>query len=70
MEDNLEYLKEDKYYTSNDLYNWHWESTLDEICKNITVFTSKMGKTRFQVMPFGLMKTPATFKRILTEVSD
>lgn len=57
-----------KYISKNDLSQCYWQVPLTERAMNMTSFESSSGLHRFNVMPFGLVRAPATFCRLMRKI--
>ena len=51
-----------------DLAKGYWQIPVDQGSKDKTAFTTPFGLYEFEVMPFGLHNTPATFQRMIDHV--
>jgi hypothetical protein len=59
-----------KYLSTLDLASGFWQVPMDEKDREKTAFISTIGLYEFNVMPFGLSNSPATFQRMMDEVCD
>ncbi len=57
-----------KYFSSLDLASGYWQIRMHPDSKEKTTFNSKMGSYYFNVMPFGLVKAPATFQSLIDRI--
>ena len=69
IDDTLDKMRGMKYYTSMDLASGYWQIEIEEKDKEKTAFICSMGLFEFNVMPFGLCNAPATFQRMMDEVT-
>lgn len=69
VDDCIEAVGQAKYITKLDCLRGFWQVPLSQRAKDISTF-AVLGKTyAFQVMPFGLCNAPATFTKLMTEVT-
>lgn len=69
VDDCLEALAGNKWFSSMDLCSGFWQVKMDEKDMHKTAFsTSCNGLYHFKVMPFGLVNSPATFQRLMENV--
>ena len=61
----LESLGGSTNFSSIDLFSGYWQIRLDEACKELTTFRCRHETFQLEVMPFGLMNTPATLQRVM-----
>lgn len=64
----LDSLNATRYYTSLDLKSGYWQIELDPNTKEKTAFVTHNGLYHFQVLPFGLTNSPATFQRLMGHI--
>ena len=57
-----------KFFSSIDLASGYWQIKMHPNSKEKTTFNSKYGSFFFHVMPFGLVKAPATFQSLMDKV--
>ena len=57
-----------KYFSSIDLASGYWQIKMHENSMEKTTFNSKFGSFFFLVMPFGLVKAPATFQSLMDRI--
>lgn len=69
IDDTIEKMRGMDYYTSVDLAAGYWHIEINEADKEKTAFTSCAGLWEFNVMEFGLTNAPATFQRLMDEVT-
>lgn len=64
----LEEFKGGKLFSTLDIFSEYRRVPLSEKCKNMTTFTCPLGTYKLEVMPLGLITSPATFKRNMKEI--
>src|SRR6266508_3224241 len=68
INDTVDKIGGKKYYTSIDLASEYWQVEVDKNSQDITAFVTPWGLYQFNVMPFELTNTPATFQRLMNYV--
>ncbi len=68
IDDCLDALQGAQYYSSMDVQSGFWQIPVAEEDKEKTAFASSFGLYHFNVMPFGLCNSPATFERLMENV--
>ena len=68
MEEIFESIGRAKVISTLDLAKGYWQIPLSESSREKTAFTTTFGLFEFEVMPFGLHSTPATFQRLMNYV--
>ena len=61
-------LKHSRYFSKFDFSKGYWQIAMSEKDKDLTTFITHRGMYRFNVMPFGLMNSPATFNRMMRKL--
>ena len=70
IDETIDKLKGMKYLSTLDLASGFWQVAMDEKDREKTAFISTVGLYEFNVMPFGLCNSPATFQRMMDEVCE
>eukprot|EP00731_Ephydatia_muelleri_P016088 Em0009g512a len=68
VDDLLDQLGHSRYFTTLDLAAGFWQIRMHPDSKEKTAFATPQGLFEFQVMPFGLMNSPAVFQRLMQQV--
>lgn len=68
IDDQLDMLNGNKYFTSLDLASGYYQIRLNSDCKYLTAFVTPDGLYQFKKMPFGLVNSPAVFQRTINQV--
>ena len=68
VEEIFHYLRGSSIFTTLDLFQGHWQIKVDETCKEKTTFVCKFGTYQFEVMPFGLKNSGATFQKMMDNI--
>lgn len=63
IDDQIDQLRNQKYFTTLDLYSGYYQIQLEEESKNKTAFVTCDGHYEFNRMPFGLTNAPSVFQR-------
>ena len=61
-------LQGSQYYSKFDLANGFLQVVMEEGSRDATTFITMRGMYRFTRMPFGLVNSPATFARVMSQV--
>ena len=64
-DDALSYLRGSRYFSVLDLLSGYWQIRMSDESKEVTAFSTCDGHYEFNVMPFGLCNSPATFQRFM-----
>jgi len=70
IQDILKSLGNANYITTLDAEKGYWQVPMDENSKKYTAFRTRKGLYEYNVLPFGLKNSPATFQRIMNEVLE
>ena len=65
QEEIFSQLATDHYFTKIDLSKGYWQIPMEEKSKKYTAFITHNGLYQFEVMPFGLVNSAATFSRVM-----
>ena len=65
VEDLLDGMSSAKFMTILDLARGYWQVLMESASRAKTAFSTDFGKYEFIVMPFGLVRAPATFQRLM-----
>jgi len=68
VDEIIEDLKGSTVFSTFDLFQGYWQIKMNEACKEMTTFICKFGTYQFEVMPFGLMNSQATFQRMMDRI--
>lgn len=68
MDDCLDMLSGMKYFSTLNLAIGYWQVAISPESKEQTAFIIHEVLYKFDVMPFGLCNTPATFQRLMGKV--
>ena len=68
IEDCIDNLEGAKWYCTLDLQSGFWQVELDPRDRPKTAFATRSGLYEFNVLPFGLSNSPATFERLMETV--
>ena len=69
VEELIDNLSQASIFSLLDLTSGYWQVPLAEQAKEKTVFTLNNNQYQFKVMPFGLCNSPATFQRLMMELT-
>ena len=69
IDDLIDRLGKAKYITTLDLAKGYWQVPVTMEASPKTAFSTPFGLYQFNVMPFGLRGAPATFQRLMDEVT-
>ena len=64
----LDALGGGNYFSTLDLRSGYWQIEMDKGSKEKTAFITHNGLFEFNVLPFGLCNSPATFQRLMTHI--
>lgn len=64
----LERVGQAMYISTLDLTKGYWQIPMEESSKEKTAFTTPFGLFQFDVLPFGLHSSPATFQRMMDRI--
>lgn len=70
IEDQLNILRNKKYFSILDLKNGFYHISVSEESRQYTSFVTRFGQFEFLKMPFGLKTAPTRFQRFVNEVLD
>jgi len=59
-----------KYLTTLDLAKGYWQVPVAREAQALTAFTTPFGLYQFTVLPFGLSGAPATFQRMMDQLTN
>ena len=68
IDDSLRLLRNQQWFSTMDLASGYWQMAMSADAKRKAAFVTHKGLQKFQVMPFGLCNTPATFERLMDHV--
>ena len=70
IDDILNKLSKAKYLTKIDLTKGYWQIPLAEQAKPLSAFVTPFGQYQFQVMPFGMINSGASFVRLMKKILE
>ena len=69
IEDCIDRIGHSKYVSKFDMLKGYWQVPLSERAKEISAFVTPDGLYQYKVMPFGMRNAPATFQRLMNQVT-
>ena len=69
IDDLIDKLGKAKYITTLDLTRGYWQVPVKPEARSKTAFVTPFGLYQFKVMPFGLSGAPATFQRMMDNLT-
>ena len=69
IQDILDNIGNCKYLTQIDLLKGYYQIGLTENAKEISAFITPFGLFQYNVLPFGMCNSPATFQRVINELT-
>ncbi|XP_072171900.1 uncharacterized protein [Diadema setosum] len=69
LEDCIDQIGNAKFVTKIDLLKGYWQVPLSDEAREISAFVTPDGLFQSKVMPFGLKNAPATFQRLMNDVT-
>ena len=70
VDDSVDRIGAATFITKIDLVKGYWQVPLTERAKEIASFVANGAVYQCQVMPYGLRNAPATFQRLMDQVTD
>ncbi len=61
-------VKGSTVFTTLDLFQGYWQLKMHDSCKDLTTFIYRYGTFQFEVMPFNLKNSGATFQRMMNNL--
>ena len=69
IDDCIDKVGHAKYVSKFDLLKGFWQVLLTDQAKEISAFVTPNGLYQYKVMPFGMKNSPATFQRLINQVT-
>ena len=69
IDDCIDRVGKAKYVTKLDLLKGFWQVPLTKRAQEISAFATPDGLFQYKVMPFGMKNSPATFQRLINDVT-
>ena len=69
IDDCIDRIGQAKFVSKFDLLKGFWQIPLTERAKKISAFVTPNGLYQYKVMPFGLKNAPATFQRLINQIT-
>ena len=69
VEDCIDRIGRAKYVSKIDLLKAYWHVPLTPKAKEISAFVTPEGFYQYKVMPFGMKNAPATFQRLINQIT-
>ena len=70
IDDIIDQLGDANYITKIDLLRGYYQVRLTERAKKISAFVTPDGLFQYTVLPFGMVNAPATFQRLMHQVTE
>ena len=70
IDDCIDRVGSAKYVSKFDLLKGYWQVPLTERAKELSAFVTPDGLFQYKVMPFGMKNAPATFQRLINDVTS
>ena len=68
VEEIFDDLPGSSVFSTLDLFRGYWQIKIDDTCKEKTTFICKFGTYQFEVIPFRLKNSGATFQRMMDNI--
>ncbi|PIK55799.1 hypothetical protein BSL78_07287 [Apostichopus japonicus] len=69
VDDCIDRIGNARFVTKFDLLKGYWEIPLTDRAKRVSAFVTPDGLFQYKVMPFGMKNAPATFQRLLNNIT-
>ena len=70
IDDCIDRVGKAKYVTKFDLLKGFWQVPLTDRAREISAFVTPDGLFQYKVMPFGMKNSPASFQRMINEITS
>ncbi|KAL2086009.1 hypothetical protein ACEWY4_019329 [Coilia grayii] len=70
LEDCIDQIGKAEFVTKLDLLKGYWQVPLSDHAKDVSAFVTPQGLFRCLVLPFGMKNSPATFQRLMNQVTS
>ena len=69
-DDCIDKIGQVKFVSKLDLLKGYWQVLFTERAKYLSAFVTPVGLYQYNVMPFGMKYTPATFQRLINQLTQ